>query len=67
MSDPFIPRQVPLMNPVKARDIARTFAALADQMESAEYPEEADAMRRRADWWLAYSTNLAALPPGRVA
>ena len=56
----------PLMGPVKARDIARGFEALARHFDHLGFPEMAEPYYRRAQVWLAYSTNLAALPPGKI-
>jgi hypothetical protein len=68
MSDeaPFALPPIPLMSALKARNIARSYEAIAEQLEDAAMPDQAAAMSRRAAWWLAYATALAAIPPGAI-
>jgi hypothetical protein len=67
MSDEtFATPPVPLMSALKARNIARSYEALAEQLEDAEMREQAATMGRRAKWWLAYSAVLAKVPPDRI-
>jgi hypothetical protein len=65
MSDRFFPPGQPaLMSPDKARDIARSFKALAAQFEDAGDDYDAQRMERQSQWWLTYATVLAQTPPG---
>lgn len=57
---------IPLMSALKARNLALSYEAIAEQLEDAEMPEQAAAMGRRAQWWLAYATALKTLPPGAI-
>jgi hypothetical protein len=62
MSDePFVPPQPPLMNAARARDIARAYKWLADNLE--DVPAEARRAERQSWWWLAFATALAQMPP----
>jgi hypothetical protein len=64
MSDePFGLPQVPLMAPEQARDVARGWKALADQLQTVGVVGEARYAERQSQWWRTYSIALATKPP----
>ena len=66
MSDEPFPEQPQLMGPVRARNIARLYKALADQFAEAGDRWRAGIAMRDSQWWLAYSVSLQQTPPGKV-
>jgi hypothetical protein len=53
-----MPRQahtIPLMEPERARDIARGLKWLADRYDEADMADEAAATLRDSKWWLSYA------------
>jgi hypothetical protein len=67
MSDEaFLPPQPPLMSAVKARNIARSYKALADQFEEAGDRLRATLAMRDSQWWMAYAISLSQTPPGAI-
>jgi hypothetical protein len=64
MSDePFIIPPVPLMTPGRARDVARAYKALADQLNEAGLARQSAAALRDSNWWLTYAITLAQTAP----
>jgi hypothetical protein len=57
--EPFMIPPVPLMEPGKARDVARGYQAMADHLHEVGYLREATRLERQAQWWLTYSIALA--------
>jgi hypothetical protein len=56
-----MPRQahtIPLMEPERARDIARGLKWLADRYADADMASEAEETLRDSEWWLGYSAIL---------
>lgn len=67
MSDePFLPPAVPLMSAVKARDIARSCAGMANYLRDQGDTGTARILERRSAWWMAYSITLSHTPPGAI-
>ena len=65
MSDqPFLPPQPPLMSAVKARDIARSCAGMANYLREYGDTGTAQILDQRSTWWLAYAFTLSQVPPG---
>jgi hypothetical protein len=58
---------VPPMTPERARDVARSYLALARHFDELRVPREAAAAQRSADTWFAYATTLAQTKPGEGA
>jgi len=56
---PYTPPSKPLMTPERARDLARSYKALAEQLAEAGDNAESRRMERDAQWWLTYSIALA--------
>lgn len=50
---------IPLMTADKARDVGRSYKALADHLTEFGLPRQAAAAMRDSQWWLAYSIALA--------
>lgn len=61
MSDePFTIPPVPMMTPEKARDIARAYQGLAEQLREIDAPlRQIQSEERRSQWWLTYAITLA--------
>ena len=62
----FIPPAVPLMSAVKARDIARSCAGMANYLREQGETGVAVALERRSAWWMAYAIALSQIPPGAI-
>lgn len=56
---PFVPPSKPMMRPDQARDLARSYKALAEQLAEAGDNAESRRLERDAQWWLTYSIALA--------
>ena len=64
MSDPlFGLPPIPLMTPERARDVARSYKALADHLRDLGVIADATRAERQSQWWLNYSIALAVKPP----
>jgi hypothetical protein len=63
MSEQF-PMQPELMSAVRARNLARTYKGLADQLRRDNYRREADLAERDSNWWLMFAISLSQTPPG---
>ncbi len=59
MSDDFSLPPTPLMTPAKARDVARSYMALADHLTELGVVREAALAMRDSQWWLSYAIALA--------
>ena len=60
MSDePFSLPPTPLMEPAKARDVARGYKALAEHFTDLGVTGEARRAERQSRWWLTYAITLA--------
>jgi hypothetical protein len=60
MSDePFSIPPVPLMEPAKARDVARAYKALAEHLTDLRVPADARRAEQQSQWWLTYAIALA--------
>lgn len=60
MSDePYFPGRPRLMSPEAARDIARSFKALAENFAEASMPRDAARAMSDSAWWLTYSITLS--------
>jgi hypothetical protein len=67
MSDePFLPPSPPLMSAVKARNIARSCAGMANYLREQGDTGTARILDQRSAWWLAYAISLGQTPPGAV-
>jgi hypothetical protein len=66
MSDEFLPPPVPLMSAVRARNIARSCQAMANNLREIGETGVATTLERRSSWWMAYSISLSQEPPGAV-
>jgi len=67
MSDePFLPPQPPLMSAVKARDIARSCAGMANYLREQGDTGTARILDQRSAWWMAYAIALSQIPPGAI-
>jgi hypothetical protein len=64
MSEASFPQQLELMSAVRARNLARTYKGLADQLRRDNYRREADLADRDSQWWLTYALSLSQTPPG---
>ena len=65
MSDePFLPPQPPLMSAIKARDIARSCAGMANYLREQGDIGTARLLEQRSAWWMAYAIALSQIPPG---
>ena len=62
--DPFLPPQPPLMSAVKARDIARSCAGMANYLREQGDISTARILEQRSAWWMAYAIALSQIPPG---
>jgi hypothetical protein len=61
--EPFGLPGIPLVNATRARDIARAYKALAENLEDARALAEARRAERQSNWWMTYSIALAQMPP----
>ena len=67
MSDePFLPPAVPLMSAVKARNISRSCAGMANYLREQGETGTARLLDQRSAWWMAYAISLSQIPPGAV-
>lgn len=67
MSDEiFLPPRPALMSAIKARNIALSYKALADQFEEVGDRVRAALAMRDSQWWLTYSVSLSQTPPGAI-
>lgn len=57
------PPPIVMMTPERARDIARSLKALAEQFTDAHMPRQAARYERDAQWYLGYALVLAATQP----
>jgi len=57
---------VPLMSPVKARDLARSCQGMADHLREQGDAATARILAQRSQWWMAYAIALSQIPPGAV-
>jgi hypothetical protein len=55
----FLPPQPPLMTPDQARDLGRSYKALADHLAELKMPRQASMAMRDSQWWLTYAIALA--------
>jgi len=59
-----------MMTPERARDIGRSYQAIAEQL-SADWPAQAAREMQRSQWWLTYAITLAQTapntPPGQAS
>jgi hypothetical protein len=65
MSD-FMPHEPPLMSAVKARNIARSCAGMANYLREQGDTGTARILDQRSAWWMAYAIALSQIPPGAV-
>ena len=68
MSDPlaFMPPRVPPMSAARARDVARAYEALANQLAESVVPQEAARALRDSQWWMTYSIALSQTKGGET-
>jgi hypothetical protein len=66
MSDEPLPAQPQLMSAVRARNLARIYKGLAEQLRHDNYRREADLAERDAQWWMTFAISLSQTPPGAV-
>ena len=65
MSDePFLPPLPPLMSAVKARDIARSCAGMANYLREQGDTGTARILDQRSAWWTTYAIALSQILPG---
>jgi hypothetical protein len=55
---PLPPSFIPMVTPIKARDIARSLKLLADEHTRMGMYDEADRMTHGSEWWLTYAITL---------
>ncbi len=61
--DPFSLPPIALMTAERARDIGRSYKALADNLTELGAAREAARAERDSQWWLTYAIALAQTPP----
>ena len=64
--DPFLPPQPPLMSAVKARDIARSCAGMANYLREHGETGTARILDQRSASWMTYAIALSQIPPGAI-
>jgi hypothetical protein len=64
--EPFLPPAVPLMSAVKARDLARSCAGMANYLRDHGDTSTARILDQRSAFWMAYAIALSQIPPGAI-